>query len=167
MKTTTQSILTMAAMSALLASAGCSLLPGGRGGGGGGQPGPDEFRVVTKAPLSVPPEYSLRPPRAGTSVPAEADPSVDGVVTAFGSSIGADASPAELALVRAAGAAATNPRIRAVVDYEEAGVVRKSREDSDQILSYTGDGQVSDSATGDAQVEIARGSGDRIKLPGT
>jgi len=165
MKTMKRSILTVAAMSALLASAGCSLLPGG--GGGGGQPGPDEFRVVTKAPLSVPPEYSLRPPRAGTSVPAEADPSVDGVVTAFGTSIGADASASELELVRAAGAAATNPRIRAGVDYEEAGIVRKSRDDSDQVLSYQGDGAVADSATGDAPVEIARGSGERIKLPGT
>ena len=27
---------------------------------------PDEFRVVKKAPLTVPPEYSLRPPERGT-----------------------------------------------------------------------------------------------------
>ena len=27
--------------------------------------GPDEFRVVRKAPLTVPPEYNLRPPTLG------------------------------------------------------------------------------------------------------
>lgn len=158
----TKSILTIAATGALLATAGCSIFDRG-----GSQPGPDEFRVVTKPPLSVPPEYSLRPPGAGTTVPAEADPSVDGVVTAFGTTIGADASPAERALVSAAGADATNPRIRSIVDYEEAGIVRKSRDDSDQVLSHSGEGAVSDNATGGVQVEIARGSGDRIKLPGT
>ena len=73
----------------------------------------------------------------------------------------------ERALVDAAGANATDPRIRAIVDYEEGRLVRKTSEDADQILSSTPDGAVADSATGDAEVSIARGSGDRIKLPGT
>ena len=30
---------------------------------------PDEFRVVTKAPLVVPPDYSLRPPAPGEPQP--------------------------------------------------------------------------------------------------
>ena len=151
----THSTLTLAALGLAFAAGGCSLLPGG---GGGGDAGPDEFRVVTKAPLSVPPEYSLRPPRAGSSVPREADTSRETTVTAFGTNIGADASPV---------ANATDPRIRAIVDYEEGRLVRKTSEDADQILSSTPDGAVADSATGDAEVSIARGSGDRIKLPGT
>ena len=154
-----QAFLTVAAMGALLATAGCL--------GGGGPSGPDEFRVVTKAPLSVPPEYSLRPPPAGTSVPAEADASRAPVATAFGSTVGAGASAAERALVSAAGANATNPMIRSIVDYEESGTVRKASEDADQILGYEDTGPVEDSATGDGTVSIARGSGDRIKLPGT
>ena len=160
----THSTLTLAALGLAFAAGGCSLLPGG---GGGGDAGPDEFRVVTKAPLSVPPEYSLRPPRAGSSVPREADTSRETTVTAFGTNIGADASPVERALVDAAGANATDPRIRAIVDYEEGRLVRKTSEDADQILSSTPDGAVADSATGDAEVSIARGSGNRIKLPGT
>jgi len=32
---------------------------------------PDEFRVVTKAPLTVPPDYSLRPPAPGEPRPQE------------------------------------------------------------------------------------------------
>ena len=154
--------LTAAAMGALLASGGCSLF-----GNSGTSPGPDEFRVVTKAPLSVPPEYSLRPPAAGTSVPAEADPARAPVATAFGSTVGVDASAAEKALVSAADASATNPMIRSIVDYEEAGVVRKARDDADEILTYNSDGTVEDGATGNEPVTIARGSGERIKLPGT
>lgn len=32
---------------------------------------PDEFRVTTRAPLSMPPEFTLRPPRPGASRPQE------------------------------------------------------------------------------------------------
>ena len=35
---------------------------------------PDEFRVVSMAPLSVPPEYGLRPPAPGQPRPAELAP---------------------------------------------------------------------------------------------
>src|ERR1700687_5118505 len=35
---------------------------------------PDEFRVVTKAPLVVPPDYSLRPPAPGQPRPQELQP---------------------------------------------------------------------------------------------
>ena len=36
---------------------------------------PDEFRVVSIAPLTVPPDYSLRPPTPGEPRPQELDPS--------------------------------------------------------------------------------------------
>ena len=149
--------LTMSAMGAILAAVGCASTTSG----------PDEFRVVTKAPLSIPPEYSLRPPAAGTSVPVEADPSRTPVAAAFGTSIGQDASAVERALVAAAGANAVSPTIRSVIDYEEAGTVRKTRADADQILSYQGEGAVEDSATGGAAVSISEGNPDRVKLPGT
>ncbi|MBV8199408.1 MAG: DUF3035 domain-containing protein [Acidobacteria bacterium] len=32
---------------------------------------PDEFRVTTRAPLSMPPDYTIRPPRPGASRPQE------------------------------------------------------------------------------------------------
>ncbi|RYE94373.1 MAG: DUF3035 domain-containing protein [Oxalobacteraceae bacterium] len=32
---------------------------------------PDEFQVTTRAPLSMPPDFSLRPPRPGASRPQE------------------------------------------------------------------------------------------------
>ena len=39
--------------------------------------GPDEFGVVTRAPLSMPPDYDLRPPRPGAVRPNETSPRAD------------------------------------------------------------------------------------------
>ena len=39
--------------------------------------GPDEFAVVTRAPLSMPPDYGLRPPRPGAARPNETSPRDD------------------------------------------------------------------------------------------
>ena len=36
------------------------------------QPGPDEFAVESRAPLTIPPEFELRPPKPGAPRPQEA-----------------------------------------------------------------------------------------------
>ncbi|MCR9078625.1 MAG: DUF3035 domain-containing protein [Hyphomonadaceae bacterium] len=129
---------------------------------------PDEFRVVKKAPLVVPPEYSLRPPQAGQSEPFEVDVERAGTASAFGTDIGQDASAAERALVSAAGANAVSPVIRQQVDWEEASTIRKSTSIADRVLFWQRDNdEPADSATGGAEVTIERGSGERLKLPGT
>jgi hypothetical protein len=57
--------------------AGCSLLLVGCGGGGLSRTfglsrdAPDEFTVTTRAPLSMPPDFSLRPPQPGATRPQE------------------------------------------------------------------------------------------------
>lgn len=133
---------------------------------------PDEFRVVKKAPLTVPPEYSLRPPQAGTSVPAEVDPARAERAFSFGEQIGVDASEAERILVAKAGAIAVNPIVREQVDYEEAGLLRKPRSISDTVTEWSGTEDEralaeSDNATGGGQIIVERSNGPRIKLPGT
>ncbi|MEM9572023.1 MAG: DUF3035 domain-containing protein [Pseudomonadota bacterium] len=134
----------------------------------GGSNSPDEFRVVKKAPLVVPPEYSLRPPEAGAGTPFEVDEGRAGTATAFGLDIGQDASPSERALVAAADANAVSPVIRQQVDWEEAAIIRKSVGVSDRVLGSDGSELTEpDSATGGGDVQIARGGGERIKLPGT
>lgn len=136
--------------------------------GGGGQPtGPNEFRVVKKAPLVVPPDYNLRPPTPGQAQPLEVDPARAGIASSFGATIGVDASASERNLVAAAGATSVSPIIREQVDYEEARVIRKSTTVSDQIMDWREGDEVTDSATGDEPVSIERGSGSRLKLPGT
>jgi len=133
---------------------------------------PDEFRVVTKAPLTVPPEYNLRPPPPGQTRPAEVAGAEDERVISFGQDLGKNASASEKALVRAAGAVAVSPVIRAQLDYEEAGIIRKNKSFADRVVFWRGTDEeiaeaAGDSATGGAEVTIDRGNGNRIKLPGT
>jgi len=164
-----KSLLILAAGAALVATTACS----SNGGSNGGST-PNEFRVVTKAPLSVPPEYSLRPPAAGTTTPAEVEVATTGVTTAFGTTMGVNASASEKALVAAAGANAANAAVRAQVDYEEARAIRKSPSVTDRVFFWRKDkpedaaSAATDNATGDQPVTIERTEGGpRIRLPGT
>src|SRR5437762_7279467 len=54
-----------------LAIAGCDTL---RSAAGGGKDSPDEFAVVTKAPLVIPPDFNLRPPTAGAAPTNQLEP---------------------------------------------------------------------------------------------
>ena len=82
---------------------------------------PDEYTVTTRAPLSMPPDYNLRPPRPGAPRPqeqSERDQAAAALVPqlALGSPQG-DASPGQAALLQETGPAAP-PDIRAKVDQE-------------------------------------------------
>lgn len=103
---------------------------------GFGKKTPDEFNVVTKAPLVVPPEFALRPPAAGAELPQELDPSLRGRNILFGQDIGGKATPGERAFVAAAGASATDADIRTRVDYEDGQIIRKSTSFVDQVLNF-------------------------------
>jgi len=159
-------VLLIAAGAALAVTTACS--------SGGGTRTPDEFRVVTKAPLIVPPEYALRPPQAGGSLPSEVDPSRTEVATTFGTTVGKDASKSERALVAAAGANAVNPMVRSQVDYEETKTIRKSTGVVDTLLFWRKDkpedleSARTDNATGGGEIVIEKATGStRLKLPGT
>jgi len=82
---------------------------------------PDEFTVTTRAPLSMPPDYTLRPPEPGASRPQEltAQQAAEAALapdTALGASGGPD-SAGQDALVQQAGPAAP-ANIREKVDAE-------------------------------------------------
>lgn len=158
----------LAAGLALSVAAACS------SSGNSGAATPDEFRVVTKPPLSIPPNYSLRPPAPGTTIPAEVEMATTGNTAAFGTALGQGASASERALVSAAGANAVNPSIRAQVDWEETKAIRKSPTIADRILFWRKSNPedvasaATDNATGDQPVTIEQtGGASRIKLPGT
>lgn len=143
---------------------------------------PDEFRVVTRAPLVMPPDYALRPPRPGDPRPQELRPDGQARAAVFGQDVGARSTAGERALVNSAGAGAVDPAIRAQVDLEGAALVRKPEAFSDQVIGYQGSaapapaGQTEEQrlanaetvrrATGGAAVTIERREGERSKLPG-
>ena len=102
--------------------------------------GPDEFRVVRKAPLSVPPEFNLRPPALGQSRPQELSPEAQARVAVFGVDIGQSASDGEKLFVRAAGGDAIDRTVRAQVDFDDAQTLRKNRSFADTILNFGGGG---------------------------
>lgn len=90
---------------------------------------PDEFAVVKRAPLEMPPDYGLRPPVPGAPRPQEQNVGEQARETVFGSDQGTrQAAPAsgEAALLQEAGAYETDPNIRRVVD-RESGIEDNSR----------------------------------------
>lgn len=109
---------------------------------------PDEFAVVKRAPLSMPPDYSLRPPRPGQPRPQELEPSMEARQAIFGlsgSSAGAHPqyySEGESILLRDAGVgeAEANPAIRQVVDTEVREETDANQPVVDKLLNYTGMG---------------------------
>ncbi len=67
---------------------------------------PDEFRVTTRAPLSMPPNYTLRPPRPGATRPQETTAEAAAEATLVPQAAlapTAATSPGQDALVQAAG----------------------------------------------------------------
>lgn len=115
---------------------------------------PDEFRVVERPPLSVPPVFNLRPPASpgevvpstnatgqarkivtGSDAPASSDPAaldvdpsmqVDTAVTPVTSS--SLASPAESSFLQKAGVDKKNPEIRKVI-HSEVTVEQEKKEE--------------------------------------
>ncbi len=70
----------------VLGLAGLTALAGCGGGKGGvmGHAAPDEFAVQRRAPLVIPPDFALTPPRPGAPRPQEADSSTLALQAMFG-----------------------------------------------------------------------------------
>lgn len=136
---------------AIIAIGALSLGLAGCGGGGltdalgMGKNAPDEFAVVTKAPLVIPPDYSLRPPEPGAPRPQEA--SLSPSATAQEALIGANGqnaavpaaetlSPGEKALLANAGADKADPRIRQVLNSETRSLVERDDSFVDDVIFW-------------------------------
>ena len=101
---------------------------------------PDEFTVVTRAPLSMPPDYTLRPPRPGAPRPQDqSDRSQAEAALVPDSALGlrqAGITPGQTALLRDAGGGAPSDT-RQRVDQEAA---RRGNDDGfvDRLLYWRG-----------------------------
>jgi hypothetical protein len=128
-----QNILAVAAM-ALVGASACT--SGVRQALGTERTAPDEFRVVTIAPLTVPPEYSLRPPAPGQLRPEDIFPDQQARRALFGDFSSENASRGEILLAARAGGAEANPNVRALIDGETAAVVRKNEGFADRLIFW-------------------------------
>jgi hypothetical protein len=101
---------------------------------------PDEFAVVARAPLSQPPEFSLRPPMPGAPRPQEGtqrDQAKSFLVGGNSSGTSTSSrSEGELVLLSKAGADQIDPNIRRKVDEETTMLVQADDSFTDTILFW-------------------------------
>jgi hypothetical protein len=97
---------------------------------------PDEFRIVTKAPLVIPPDYALRPPAPGEPRPQELQPESAARTALLGQREAEVRSDGEKMLVAKAGADKADPLIRYVVDDEFGDVAHKEKSFADRVMFW-------------------------------
>ena len=143
-------MITNSAMRFALALACLAMATSGCGIGravGAGKNAPDEFAIATKAPLVVPPDYALRPPRPGESRPQELSPSERAQQVLLGDAAAAPPTVGEQLLLRKAGALGADPSIRTVLNAENGGRGEKDRSLANQLIFWNfNHGEVDDSA---------------------
>lgn len=131
-------------------SLGALMLVGCAGFGnavGGGKNPPDEFAITTKAPLVVPPDYSLRPPEPGAARPQEVSPSQRAQQLILGDTTAAPPTLGERALLQRTKAQLADANIRALLDDENGDRADKDESFANQLLFWNFlDGKVDDTA---------------------
>ena len=103
---------------------------------------PDEFRVVSKAPLVVPPEFALRPPSPGEPRPQELQPESQARNALLGARAAEDRSEGEKLLATRAGGDKADPLIRYVVDDEFGAIAHKEPSFADKVMFWKKDNKV-------------------------
>jgi hypothetical protein len=97
---------------------------------------PDEFRVVAKAPLVVPPDYALRPPSPGEPRPQELQPESSARLALLGQREAVTRSQGESLLANRAGATKADPLIRYVMDDEFGSIAHKDKSFADRVMFW-------------------------------
>ena len=149
---------------------------------------PDEFTVITKAPLIMPPEFSLRPPRPGAKQLKVIQPGERARKALFGGAVenrakagqakvmdrtttagtalvkkGGGAKDAELKLLQKAGAETANSTIRQIVNKETSILAEKNSSLADRLIFWQEeqpDGSAVDAGKESKRLREAAAAGD-------
>ena len=107
-----------------------------------GEKTPDEFNVVSKPKLSMPPDYNLRPPRPGLSEKQELPASTRALTILFGDGNASvrPASRGEQALLDTLDARGRSVNARSLVGNKDNVVVEKGALLDDMMLAEERDG---------------------------
>ncbi|MCH9011558.1 MAG: DUF3035 domain-containing protein [Proteobacteria bacterium] len=108
---------------------------------------PDEFRVISRAPLSLPPDFTLRPPEPGIPRPQEGTATQQARKVVFrleqpntqplNEQVKADGRTlGELSLLKAAGADQIDPGIRRTIDLETQRLNAESEDFIDALVFW-------------------------------
>ena len=132
--------LRTAALAALAAVglSGCSYLSDAAGLG---KSSPDEFAVLTKAPLVIPPDYNLRPPRPGIVPTNQVEPTDAAETALFGNSAAANTgtsttSEAEKILLASARVDSADPAIRQHLASDHARMIGTDDSFANEVLFW-------------------------------
>lgn len=106
---------------------------------------PDEFAVARQAPLVIPPDFALVPPRPGAPRPQDTSPSAQALDALFGGSQARSAS--ENATLDAAGRTTAETGARSTAGSPTTNVVDKGTTTRDIIAAPEGDGQTARAST--------------------
>ena len=100
---------------------------------------PDEFAIVTRAPLNIPPQFDLRPPKPGSSRPQETTPRSEarkillkntsrrGILKKKKTNNSGKFSEGEAAFLQRADALNVDPTIRKVIKKESSGLTEVNK----------------------------------------
>jgi hypothetical protein len=154
-----RTILLLSAVGVAISVAGCQDI---REAVGATKQPPDEFAVTTKAPLIIPPDYKLKPPKPGAppvnSVPptaaAQAALYSDDPATVAGA-ISGNYSQAEKLLLAQTGAAAADDSIRQQIAADNRNMQTADESFTDRLL-FSGPDAASPDAPLDPDAEKAR-----------
>jgi hypothetical protein len=106
---------------------------------------PDEFNVVSRAPLAMPPDFALRPPQPGAPRPQDLTPRQRARQTIFRAGAEQHASlsmprgsrsEAEMAFLGHANVAQADPNIRAIVNEENSRLLEAERSFVDRLIFW-------------------------------
>lgn len=122
---------------------------------------PDEFTVVKRAPLTLPPNYNLRPPGSGApTVQVEATEKARSVVFGETEEKTPVADPSlpkgEQVLLSEAGVDAANPEIRDILDKEAGYVVFGEKTVADKVIFWKDLGSQTEEVLVDPGAEAER-----------
>ena len=135
-KTSSMNLTRVAAATLLIGAAGLAGCQTASKAFGLAKVTPDEFRVVTKAPLTLPPDYSLRPPEPGEPRPQELQPESAARQALEGVRAADVRSDGEKLFVQKAGADKADPLVRYVVDDEFGNLSHKDKTFADYVMFW-------------------------------
>ncbi len=128
----------------LLVLALCSALPAcqdARRAVGYEKSAPDEFQIIQRAPLSMPPDFTLRPPAPGMVRPQEGTPSDQAKSALLGTgkiqavaTVGRDSS--DIALLKRAGVDSARKDIRDLVDKESLAQAKTDQSFTEKVMFW-------------------------------
>jgi hypothetical protein len=154
-------LVRVAAVTALgLALGGCSYL---REAAGMNKMAPDEFAVLTKAPLTIPPDFGLMPPKPGAAPTNQIDPGTNAQSSLFGAdaatvaaNIPGHASMGEKLLLANANAANADSAIRQQIAADEKDMLATDDKFTDELMFWQDKAKEPTDVPVNADAEAAR-----------